>query len=450
MLCGLLGEKLSHSYSPLIHKMFGDYTYLLFEKRKEELSIFLRMREFDGINVTIPYKKEVIPYCSYLTDVAKKTDSVNTIIKAKDGSLSGYNTDYYGFIYMVRALSQRILAKTNGHEAGKTTDLSKNLPLSETTDILRNTDNLSSPDDFLIKGKKALVLGSGGVSGTIRKVLLDKAASLVINISRRGENNYENIKKHSDARIIVNATPVGMYPDEGESLIDLSMFPDCEAVFDLIYNPSKTAFLLQAEELGIPYENGLLMLVAQAKASASLFTGKLIPDDKIEEVYKKLLSGMKNVVLIGMPGSGKTTVGSKLSKLTGRDFYDCDDEFLKKYGITSKDCIEKQGEKIFRVMESKILRELCVKSGVVIATGGGVVTVPENKNVMRANSTVVWLKRDISLLSLDGRPLSKKAGSLLAMYRSRAPFYQDFSDMECENNSTIDEVAENLQKMTGL
>ena len=408
MICGLLGEKLGHSYSPQIHAMLGDYEYKLFPTEKEKLREFLTGGCFDGINVTIPYKKDALPYCSHLSPTAEKIGCVNTIVRENDGSLSGYNTDYYGFMYMVRRLG------------------------------------------VAISGEKALILGTGGASLTVRAVLTDLGAGEIINISRRSENNYGNLAKHADAGIIVNATPVGMYPNGGVSPVDLTIFPKCRSVLDLIYNPAKTALLLQAEKLGIPHENGLSMLVAQAKEAAELFTRRKIPDRVIEEIYGRMSSDMKNVILIGMPGSGKTSVGRELSDITGRDFYDCDAEFHKKYDISAEDCIKERGQAKFRTMETDLLKELCQKSGCIISTGGGCVTIAENRDILRSNGTVVWIRRHTALLPTEGRPLSQASDSLYSMYVSRAPLYAAFSDVQVKNLGAVHDTALSIQRRLKL
>lgn len=243
---GLLGRKLSHSYSPQIHKFFDNYEYKLYEKEPEELNKFLTCCELDGMNVTIPYKKDVIKYCSSLSKQAEKIGAVNTLVKNSDGTFKGYNTDYFGFLYMIKSINAKI------------------------------------------KSKKAIVLGTGGASLTCQAVLEDLEAKEIVVISRNGENNYNNIDKHFDAQVIVNATPVGMYPNIDNSIIDLACFENCETVLDLIYNPEKTMLLKQAEELSLNYSNGLSMLIAQAKQSAEYFLDKTIDDKIIEEISKEL------------------------------------------------------------------------------------------------------------------------------------------------------------------
>ena len=289
MKCGLLGRKLGHSYSPQIHGLLGDYSYDLFEKEPEELTAFLRDGDFSGINVTIPYKKDVIPSLDELSPAARKIGSVNTIVRRSDGSLFGHNSDYFGFVSLV------------------------------------------NHSGIAVEGKKVLVLGSGGTSNMVVAALRDLGAAPVV-ISRSGENNYDNLHLHADASVIVNATPVGMYPNTGVSPIDLNRFPKLEGVLDVIYNPAKTKLLLDAEALGIPHENGLWMLVAQAKEASEYFTGNKLSDDMIGKIHQKLSRQMKNIVLIGIPGCGKSTIGNLLAEKLGRKFVDADAEIVQMAG----------------------------------------------------------------------------------------------------------------------
>lgn len=402
MHCGLLGRKLSHSYSPQIHNYLGSYTYQLYEKEPDEVGSFLKSNDFDALNVTIPYKKDVIPFCSELSPAAKKLGAVNTIIRRKDGALYGHNTDYFGFLSTV-----------------KKTGLS-------------------------IAGKKALVLGSGGASVTAVAVLKEMGAR-VITISRNGENNYDNLSLHGDASLIVNATPVGMYPNNGQAPVDLSMFSKLEGVIDMIYNPSRTALLQQAAARGIVAENGLWMLVAQAKESAEWFTGSPIPESSIHEIYQKLNSQMQNIILVGMPGCGKSTIGIALSKLLGRSFVDADKFLVENVHRSIPDIFAQDGEDTFRRLETESLSELGKRSGQVIATGGGCVTRRENYPLLHQNGTIVWLQRPIEQLPTDGRPLSQKT-NLTAMYRTRAPMYEAFSDCIVRNDSDAISVARRIME----
>ena len=400
MKCGLLGRKLGHSYSPQIHNLLGDYSYVLFEKEPEELENFLKTGDFSGLNVTIPYKKEVIPYLSELSPTAKKMGCVNTVLRRSDGTLYGHNTDYFGFTSLVR-------------HAG-----------------------------LSVAGKKVLVLGSGGASNTAVAALKDLGANPVV-ISRSGENNYGNLHLHRDAAAIVNATPVGMYPNTGVSPIDLGLFPHLEGVLDVIYNPARTQLLLDAEKLGIPRENGLWMLVAQAKEAAEVFTGGKISDEVIEKIYRELSHQMKNIVLIGMPGCGKSTIGTLLAEKLGRTLADADEKIISLAGKSIPDIFAQDGEPTFRDWETKALAELGKQSGLVIATGGGCVTQKRNYPLLHQNGYLVWLERDCSVLPTDGRPLSQ-ANDLGKMYAARKPLYEAFADIRVENAGTPEETAQKI------
>ena len=386
MKCGLLGRKLGHSYSPQIHSQLAKYSYRLFEKEPEELEDFLKNGDFSGLNVTVPYKKVVIPYLDSLSPVAQQLGAVNTIVRKTDGSLIGHNTDYFGFASMV---------------------------------------GRSSLD---VRGKKCLVLGSGGASNTATAVLAELGAKVII-ISRTGENNYDNLYLHKDAAVIVNTTPVGMYPNTGVSPIDLELFLNLEGVLDVVYNPARTKLLLDAQARGLTAMNGLWMLVAQAKESAEWFCGQSIPDARIEEIYRKLKSQMENIVLIGMPGCGKSTIGTML----GRTMIDADTEIVSLAGKPIPEIFAQFGEEGFRDYETKVLEALGKQSGLTIATGGGCVTKDRNYPLLHQNGTIFWLKRDIEKLPTDGRPLSQ-ATKLEEMYRVRKPMYEKFADHVIDNN----------------
>ena len=407
MKCGLLGRKLGHSYSPQIHGLLGDYSYDLFEKEPEELTAFLRDGDFSGINVTIPYKKDVIPSLDELSPAARKIGSVNTIVRRSDGSLFGHNSDYFGFVSLV------------------------------------------NHSGIAVEGKKVLVLGSGGTSNMVVAALRDLGAAPVV-ISRSGENNYDNLHLHADASVIVNATPVGMYPNTGVSPIDLNRFPKLEGVLDVIYNPAKTKLLLDAEALGIPHENGLWMLVAQAKEASEYFTGNKLSDDMIGKIHQKLSRQMKNIVLIGMPGCGKSTIGNLLAEKLGRKFVDADAEIVQMAGKPIPEIFAQDGEEVFRKWETTALENLGKQSGLVIATGGGCVTRERNYPALHQNGSIFWLERDLSLLPTDGRPLSQ-ANRLEEMYALRRPMYEAFADIRVENaGSPKETVAEILSKLEEL
>ena len=400
MQCGLLGRKLGHSYSPQIHKELADYEYILKELEPEKLGDFLQKNEFQGLNVTIPYKKDVIPYCCELSPCAKKVGAVNTIIRRKDGTLIGHNTDYFGFSSMV---------KRSGLQ---------------------------------VSGKKVLVLGSGGSSVTATVVLQELGADVVV-ISRTGDNNYTNLHRHADASVIVNTTPVGMFPNVGISPVNLDIFPALEGVLDIIYNPARTQLLLDAEEKGLVTENGLWMLVAQAKESAEWFTGCQIDDDLIPRIHHKLRQQMENIVLIGMPGSGKSTIGELLANAISKEFVDADKCIVEKAGISIPEIFQRFGEAYFRDLETEVLSDLGKRSGLVIATGGGCVTKNRNYTHLHQNSIIIWLQRELCALATDGRPLSQ-SGKLEEMYRFRHPLYQAFADVIVQNSSNPDDVVANI------
>ena len=404
MKCGLLGRTLTHSYSPVLHAMLGDYDYELFEKTEAELPEFLAKGPWDGLNVTIPYKKTVLPFCDALSEEARRTGSVNTLVR-RGGQIFGDNTDVAGF---------RAMAEASGHAFG---------------------------------GKKALVLGSGGASAAVCAALEDLGARPVV-ISRRGENNYKNLEKHADARFIVNATPVGMFPANGISPLDPAPFDDCEAVFDVIYNPARTALLLRAEELGIPCFGGLRMLAAQARRSSEDFTGLALPDTLLEPILGYMEREMRNIILIGMPGCGKSTLAPLLSIVTQRPYVDADEALAKRAGRSAREIIEREGEEVFRRWETRILRDLGKLSGRIIATGGGCITRPENYPLLHQNGIILWIRRKLPWLPTAGRPLSR-SGELAELYRRREPLYHFFADAEIDNNGTEEETLRQILEVIG-
>lgn len=403
MRCGLLGEHLTHSYSPQIHALLGDYSYELFEVAPEKLGEFLQAGEFDGLNVTIPYKRAVIPYCAELSAAAREMGSVNTLLRRPDGTLYGDNTDLDGFRWL--------LARGGG----------------------------------IRPGEKALVLGTGGASQTVQAVLRAAGAEVVV-LSRRGESNYATLPRHADARLVVNATPVGMYPNNGARLIDLAQLPQCRCVLDLIYNPARTRLLLDAAARGIRCENGLSMLVAQAKRAAELFTGRDIPDAACTDILRRMEAQMHNLILVGMPGSGKTTVGSLLAVSLGRPFYDADGEIEKKLGCSIPAFFAQRGEAAFRAVETEVLAELGKRSGCVIATGGGCVTRGENYDLLHQNGEIIWLRRSLTELPVEGRPVSQSR-SLPELYREREPAYRRFADFCVENEATPEAAVEKIKEL---
>lgn len=400
MKCGLLGETLGHSYSPQIHGYLGSYSYQLFEKQPNELGDFLENGDFHGLNVTIPYKKAVIPYLAELSPVAARLGAVNTVVRREDGSLIGHNTDYFGFRTMVEASGLKV------------------------------------------KGKKVLILGSGGASNTAVAVM-EELGSQVVVISRSGENNYGNLERHKDAAVIVNTTPVGMYPNVADSPLSLEQFSALEGVLDLIFNPARTRLLQEAETRGLVAMNGLLMLVAQAKESAEWFTGSAIDQELIGSIHQKLQKQMENIILIGMPGCGKTSVAAELSRLTGKEVVDADAEIVAAAGRSIPEIFAQEGEEAFRKLETTVLQQLGKRSGIILSTGGGCVTRKENYPLLHQNGRIFWLQRDISALPTDGRPISQKS-DLNELYEIRRPLYEAFADQVIENNGTLADAANQI------
>ncbi len=402
-LYGLLGRKLGHSYSVPIHRELGISGYRLIELEPEQLADFFQRDDIGGLNVTIPYKREVMKYCHVLSPEAQAIGSVNTIVRKDDGRLYGYNTDAYGFEFQVQ------LSGIN------------------------------------FKGQKVVIFGSGGASLTVQAVAKKLGAAEVVVISRRGENNYENLSRHSDADVVVNATPVGMYPDVGKAPADLRIFPNCRGALDLIFNPARTAFLMQASNLGIPNANGLSMLVAQAKEAEEHFFGKKISDSENLRIYEKLRGETENIVLIGMPGCGKSSVGAALAKLTGRELIDVDMEIEKTAGCSIADIFANSGEEGFRRLEREAIAKAGLKNGKIIAAGGGVIKDERNYPPLHQNGRIYHLERDPALLPRTGRPLSIGA-DLYELYRERLPAYQRFRDTVVDNNHAITDAAAAIWK----
>jgi len=405
---GLLGEKLGHSFSPLIHGYLGEYDYALYEVSAGDLDSFMTDRRFDGINVTIPYKQAVMPYCATLSDEARITGSVNTIIKDDDGALHGHNTDYHGF---------RVMLEKGGIYPG---------------------------------GKKALVLGDGGSARTVRAALDGLGVREIVTISRRGENHYGNIERHYDANVIVNTTPVGMYPDNGNSPLSLAGFRQLTGVADLIYNPMRTKLLLDAGWMGVPCINGLVMLFAQAEMASRLFLeGTIGPNsarpEMVNKIYNLILKRTQNIALIGMPGCGKSTVGRLLAQKMGRPFADIDGQIEAATGKSIPQVFAEDGEETFRRLETRVLAEEAKKCGMVIATGGGVVTRPENLDLLRQNSLVVYLKRELTDLIMDGRPLSQNIG-IQALAEHRLPLYEAWSDCAIQVEAKPEQTAARIEE----
>ena len=395
---GLIGRKLGHSYSVPIHEGLGNAAYRLYELEPEEIEGFVRDPDLRGMNVTIPYKVEVMKYLDVIDPVAREIGAVNTIVR-REGRLYGYNTDHIGFCRML--------------EHG----------------------------DIEIKDKKVLVLGSGGASKTAVLCCKRLGASSVTVISRSGEDNYDNIQKHSDAQVIVNCTPVGMHPNNLVSPVDLSVFPKLEGVADMIYNPLRTALMMQAEQLNIKNVCGLLMLTSQGVAAHEYFFDTKTAEGTDIELLKKLGSQSQNIVLVGMPGSGKSTVGRFLAKISGRPTLETDALIEERAGKTIPEIFAQDGEEAFRHIESAVIRDCGKQKGMIIMTGGGAVTRGENYPALHQNGRIYEITRDITKLATKGRPLSKNMDALKEMYAVRKPMYEAFRDVSVENSAAAEETA---------
>lgn len=405
---GLIGEKLGHSFSKIIHEKLADYTYELCPLAKGELDAFMTARQFKAINVTIPYKQDVIPYCDVLDDSAKKIGVVNTIVN-RDGKLFGYNTDFAGFLYNL-----------NAH-------------------------------DIILKDKKVMICGSGGTCKTVTAVAQHMGAKEILVVSRSKKENtvtYEECIHHKDVDVIVNASPKGMYPNNGESPLDLSNFPNCKAVVDVIYNPLKTRLLQQAEQLGMKAVNGLEMLVAQAKFAVEHFLSTEIPDHKIDQITLELLKQLTNIVLIGMPSSGKTLTGQALCKYIDKTFIDTDAVIVKRAGMSIKEMFAQYGEAHFRQLEHDVIEELSKQNGLIIATGGGSIKNEENIRNLKQNGVVMFIDRDLEhLLVTDDRPLSKDTDAVAKLYEERYPLYTKYGDLRVPNNYPMEISQQELDEL---
>ncbi len=395
---GLIGEHLGHSYSKRLHGLLGSYAYELYALPPEELERFLGREELAGLNVTIPYKRQVIPFCAEISSAAQRIGSVNTLLRRADGGWYGENTDAFGFAY---------LAKRAGM-------------------------------DFA--GQKILVLGSGGTSRTVCAVVEEAGGTPVV-VSRAGENHYQNLHRHRDANLLVNTTPVGMYPHTAAAPVDLAALPCLKGVLDVVYNPLRTRLLQQAEALGLACSNGLPMLLAQAARASELFTGAAIPPEKLEGALRSLRRQMNLIVLVGMPGAGKTTVGQEVAKRLGLPLVDLDSEIEKESGQSIPALFEREGEEAFRDREAALLERFAKEGSQVLVTGGGAVLRPENRENMRLNGFVVHVTRPMEGLCMEGRPLSKSREALENLWRERAPFYQAVADVAIANESNPEQCA---------
>ncbi len=392
----LIGRTLKHSYSKTIHAYLGDYRYDLIELESENLKSFLESA-VSGFNVTIPYKREIIQYLDHVAKDAKDIGAVNTVVK-KDGKSYGYNTDFLGMIFAIRRA------------------------------------------DIEVKGKVVMILGSGGTSQTAIAVAKSLGAKKIVIVSRSGEINYENYKEQKDVEIIINTTPVGMYPNTEQSPIDLDGFSKLSGVVDAVYNPSMTKLLYLAKEKGLKYTNGLPMLVAQAKYASELFTGKEISDNVIEKILSEIEKDQLNVLFIGMPGCGKSTIGKAIAKELGREFVDTDLLIEERAKMPIKEIFAGFGEDKFRELETEVIKDLGKESRKVISTGGGIVKRKENEFYIKRNSKVFYIKRSIDKLATCDRPLSKDLSAVKKLYEERGNLYEKLADKSIDNDGDIQDA----------
>ncbi len=404
---GCIGKKLTHSFSKDIHAKLADYEYELIELNEEELDKFLNAKEFNAINVTIPYKQTVLPYLDSLSDVAKRIGAVNTVVN-KSGKLYGYNTDYYGM---------KALVEKTGIE---------------------------------IKNKKVLILGTGGTSKTANVLMEDMGADEIITVSRSKRENHityeEAVREHSDAQVIINTTPSGMYPDCDSQPIDISAFDKLEGVVDVVYNPLCTNLILKAKEKGIKAQGGLYMLVMQAVVAVEKFLEKEIEKTVADSVFASVLSSKENIVLTGMPGSGKSTVG-KLLNIDGFSFIDTDEEIESRCGCSIKELIDNKGEKYFRDLETEVIKDISSKGCQIISTGGGAVLRKENVNSLKRNGKIFFINADINrLCPTDNRPLSDTMEKLKKLYDERINIYKTTADIIVPDMATPEEESEFILK----
>lgn len=397
----LIGEKLGHSYSQRIHRMLGNSDYQLCPMPPEKMRALLASRAFRALNVTIPYKRDVLAFCDVLSDEVKAIGSANTLVN-RAGTLFAYNTDFGG----LRSLIER---------AG-----------------------------ICVRGRKAVILGSGGTSLTARAVCAALGARETVVISRGGPVTYEALyRDHADAQVLINATPVGMYPDTQACPAQLARLEALEGVVDVIYNPDRTALVQQAQARGIPATGGLWMLVKQACLASEKFFDSPVPPGKDAQIYAELRAERLNLVLAGMPGSGKTTLGRALARRMGRPFVDCDEEIERSAGMSVAQIFASQGEQAFRALESETLMRLGRESGMVIATGGGAPLRAENVRAMRQNGVVLRVERPVELLATDARPLSAGGRERLrCMEAEREPFYAACADARVDNSQSIEGAIE--------
>ena len=411
MKYGLIGEHLGHSFSPQIHTALGCGDYQLIPLTKEQFHNFMLQKEFDGINVTIPYKEAVFPYCDKITDKARKIGAINTIKAVKTGNgtkLIGDNTDFDGFLYLLEQ------------------------------------------NHIQLKNKTMMILGTGGTCKTVTAVAEYLQAKKILTVSRRAKNgclDYDSCHNEKDVQVIVNTTPTGMYPNIDDCYVNLTDYPKLEAVIDVIFNPLETKLLQQGRELEIPSVNGLEMLVAQAKFAEEIFFDKKISDTQMIKVYQCLKKEIKNLVLIGMPGCGKSTVGKALAETYQKKLVDVDAEIETKAGMTIPEIFSHYGESYFRTLEKQVIAKIAKEHGQVIATGGGCIKNKQNIDRLKQNGTIIFIDRPLPDLEIgNGRPLSTSLETVSKLYTERYPLYVEACDIQVKNTDTIKKIVAEITK----
>lgn len=398
---GVLGRVLGHSYTPIIYRELAGLDYRRFEREPEELDAFVHSNEWAGFNVTIPYKRTLVPYMDELSDVAKRMGNINTVTRLAKGGLRGDNTDYFGFKTLVESLQLNLV------------------------------------------NKKAVVFGGDGGAGTTAMMVLADLGMKPVSIGRSGNNTYDKLEFHANAALAVNCTPVGMFPKCPAAPCSLKAFPTLEGFVDIVYNPARTALMMEAEQLDIPHAGGLLMLVAQAAQAVERYTGEVIPMDRIVELTNKLSATEQNIVLIGMPGCGKTRVGEALENMLGRERVDIDQVIEAHAGKSCSELIQTEGEAAFRKLETEVLHEVAAKSGQIISCGGGVVTRLENYELLHQNGLIVMLNRPLADLAKNDRPITARDG-IEALAQQRMPRYRSWADLIIDSRSNAQETAKAL------
>ena len=408
MKYGLIGEHLGHSFSKVIHEKIGDYVYEIKEIEPQNVEAFMKKCEFMGINVTIPYKELVIPMLDYVDDSAKKIGAVNTVVN-KGGKLWGYNTDYYGMLSLINKVGAKI------------------------------------------NGKKILIIGTGGTSKTVTAVVKDLGAREIIYLSHSQKSGTVSLDElyqyHTDVDVIFNTSPVGMYPNNYNKPIDIKKFPKAKSLIDAVYNPLRTELVSDAQREGLEAEGGLYMLCAQAVYAYEYFTGKVAPEGIIDSIYGDLVKEKSNVVLVGMPASGNSTVGQILSELTGKELIDTDAEIVKAHGTDIPTIFKDKGESYFRDLEAKIVEDVSKLNGKIIATGGGAILRQSNVQALKQNGRVYFLDRDLeNLMPTSDRPLASDREAITKRYNERYEIYKKVADQRVDSNVTPSEVAEMILK----